>query len=62
MVIEREHLLPLAAEGADLAQTSFPTRQRSGLCEGADQHLLGAVAGGNAGASQGLRQHRRAMA
>jgi len=25
MVIEREHLLPLAAEGADLAQTSFPT-------------------------------------
>jgi hypothetical protein len=25
MVIEREHLLPLASEGADLAQTSFPT-------------------------------------
>jgi transposase len=25
MMIEREHLLPLAAEGADLAQTSFPT-------------------------------------
>lgn len=25
MVIEREHLLPLAAEGADLAQPSFPT-------------------------------------
>jgi transposase len=25
MVREREHLLPLAAEGADLAQTSFPT-------------------------------------
>ena len=25
MLIEREHLLPLAAEGADLAQTSFPT-------------------------------------
>ena len=25
MVIEREHLLPLATEGADLAQTSFPT-------------------------------------
>jgi len=24
MVIEREHLLPLATEGADLAQTSFP--------------------------------------
>jgi transposase len=24
-VIEREHLLPLATEGADLAQTSFPT-------------------------------------
>jgi hypothetical protein len=25
MLIEREHLLPLAAEGADMAQTSFPT-------------------------------------
>jgi hypothetical protein len=25
MVIEREHLLPFATEGADLAQTSFPT-------------------------------------
>jgi transposase len=25
MIIEREHLLPLAIEGADLAQTSFPT-------------------------------------
>ena len=25
IVIEREHLLPLATEGADLAQTSFPT-------------------------------------
>jgi hypothetical protein len=25
MVIEREHLLPLATEGADLSQTSFPT-------------------------------------
>jgi hypothetical protein len=25
LVIEREHLLPLASEGADLAQTSFPT-------------------------------------
>src|SRR5438477_337658 len=25
MVIEREHLLTLATEGADLAQTSFPT-------------------------------------
>ena len=25
MVIEREHLLPLVSEGADLAQTSFPT-------------------------------------
>jgi hypothetical protein len=25
VVIEREHLLPLATEGADLAQTSFPT-------------------------------------
>jgi transposase len=25
LVIEREHLLPLATEGADLAQTSFPT-------------------------------------
>jgi len=25
MVIEREHLLPLETEGADLAQTSFPT-------------------------------------
>jgi hypothetical protein len=25
MVIEREHLLALAMEGADLAQTSFPT-------------------------------------
>jgi len=25
MVIEREHLLPLASAGADLAQTSFPT-------------------------------------
>jgi hypothetical protein len=23
--MEREHLLPLATEGADLAQTSFPT-------------------------------------
>jgi transposase len=25
LVVEREHLLPLATEGADLAQTSFPT-------------------------------------
>ena len=25
LVVEREHLLPLAAEGMDLAQTSFPT-------------------------------------
>ena len=25
LVMEREHLLPLATEGADLAQTSFPT-------------------------------------
>ena len=25
MVVEREHLLPLAQEGMDLAQTSFPT-------------------------------------
>jgi hypothetical protein len=25
VVVEREHLLPLAAEGMDLAQTSFPT-------------------------------------
>jgi hypothetical protein len=25
MVIEREHLLPLAPEGVDLAQASFPT-------------------------------------
>ncbi len=25
MVMEREHLLPLASEGADLSQTSFPT-------------------------------------
>ena len=62
MVIEREHLLPLAAEGADLAQTSFPDGERSGLCEGADQHLLGAVAGGRAGTSQGVRQHDRAVA
>ena len=58
MVIEREHLLPLATEGVDLAQTSFPDGEWSGLCEGADQLLLGALAGGHAGASQGLRQHR----
>ena len=58
MVIEREHLLPLASEGFDLAQTSFPDGERSGLREGADQHLLGAAAGGRAGASQGLRQQR----
>ena len=25
MIVEREHLLPLASEGMDLAQTSFPT-------------------------------------
>lgn len=25
LVVEREHLLPLAAEGMDLAQTTFPT-------------------------------------
>ena len=25
LIVERQHLLPLAAEGMDLAQTSFPT-------------------------------------
>jgi hypothetical protein len=34
----------------------------SGLCESVDQHLLRAVAGGCAGASQSLRQHDRAVA
>jgi hypothetical protein len=33
-----------------------------GLCEGADQHLFGAVASGRAGTSQGLRQHHRTVA
>jgi hypothetical protein len=36
--------------------------ERSGLCEGVDQQLLGAVAGGCAGASQDLCQQHRAMA
>jgi transposase len=56
MVIEREHLLALASEGADMAQTSFPTVNGLGCLKVFDQHLLGAVASGYAGARQGLRQ------
>ena len=56
LLIEREHLLPLVTEGVDLAQTSFPTVNGLGLRQGADQHLLGAVAGGHAGASESVRR------
>ena len=33
MLVEREHLLPLAAEGMDLAQTSFPTINSQGCAK-----------------------------
>ena len=45
LLIEREHLLPLAAEGMDLAQTSFPTVNSLGCVESPDQRLFGAVEG-----------------
>ena len=62
LVIEREHLLPLATEGVDPGANELPDGERSGLRQGADQRLLGAAAGGHAGASQGVRQHGRAVA
>ena len=46
MGIEREHLLPLATEGFELAETSFPVVDGQGLREGADEPLLGSAAGG----------------
>ncbi len=62
MVIEREHLLPSGQRRRGLGANQLPDSERSGLCEGVDQHLLGAVASGRASASQGLRQQDRAMA
>ena len=62
LVIEREHLLPLANGRRGPGANQLPDGERSGLREGADQHLLGAVAGGRAGASQSLCQHGRAVA
>jgi len=50
---EREHLLPLAAEGFDLAACISPG-QPERLRKGADQLLLDAAAGGHGCRSQGL--------
>ena len=46
----------------DLAQTTLPNGQQSGLRQGADQRLLGAPEGGDRGAGQDLRQHGGAVA
>ena len=61
LVVEREHLLPLAAEGMDLAQRKFST-VKTGLREGFDQRLLGAVKSRDAGTSEDLCQQRGTLA
>jgi hypothetical protein len=43
LITEREHLLPLVAEGVDLARISFPSVNKPWLREGADELLLRAA-------------------
>jgi hypothetical protein len=54
MIAEREHLLPMAEEGFDLASLHFSGGERQRMCEGSDELLLGAVAGGNCGPGEDL--------
>jgi len=60
MVIEREHLLPLATEGADLAQTSFPTVNGLGCVKVLTNtySVSGSIAAG--GDRRARAQHHRA--
>ena len=62
LVMEREHLLPLATEGIGSGANELSDGQRSGMRQGADERLFGAAAGGHAGPSQSLCQHDGAVA
>lgn len=62
VVVEREHLLPLAAEGMDLAQTSSPTVNSLGCAKVLTNAYLGTVEGRNAGAGQDLCQRGGTLA
>jgi transposase len=60
MLEEQAHLLPLAGEPFDLADTSFPTVD--GLRARANQPLLGAAGAGHEGGSAGERRSCGAVA
>jgi hypothetical protein len=62
MIVEREHLLPLAAEGMDSGANRVSDRQQSGLRPGSDQRVFSSVEGRYPGAFEGLCQHCRAVA
>jgi transposase len=61
LLIERNHLLPVAAEGMDLAQVSFSSVNKSG-CVPVFQCLFCAVTARHAGASEDPCEYRRVVA
>jgi len=50
--VEREHLLPVAPEGMDLAQTTFPTVNSLGCAQGSHQRLPAPLKSRDAGAAK----------
>jgi transposase len=62
LITEREHLLPLVAEGMDLARTSFPWVNSLGCVKVLTNFVFCAAESRNPGASQDVRQRRRTLA
>ena len=62
LAIERDHLLPIAETGFDLAEVSFPRGQCERLHHRAHQRLLGTAAARQQGAGQPVRGPSRGLA
>ena len=61
MVVERDHLLPFAEPGFDLAEVSFPMVDGLG-CVRVNERLLGPAEGGRSGSGEGVFDLRRDLA
>ena len=54
LTVEREHLMPLAIEGFDLADVVFPLVDKRGVRDGQDQPVFGAAQDGRPGGGAGV--------
>ena len=62
LVVERDHLLPLAPEGMDLAHITFPTVNSLGCAKVLTNAYSAPLKAGTPSAGEGLRQHHRTLA